>query len=94
MLNTNIKLGNTSFKTPSTEILQRSSPISTFIRCGRGSQMEGMLFPSNGASPYIEVGWDEKKEEVDVLQILVFESDQYLIEIVKKKDLNNLNNND
>ena len=89
MLNTNIKLGSNSqtvqFNSPSTGILQRSHPKSTFIRFQKGSELEKSIFPHNGQKPYLWIN-GEKKHMV-VLQILIFGDNYYLVEIVNEEYL-------
>jgi hypothetical protein len=106
MLNqtTNIKFGSNSqtvqFNAPSSGILQRSHPKSTFVRFQRSSEMEKMIFPSNGNEPYIhKFDWSDDRKIVEdyknqdrkiivtVLQILIFGNDYYLVEVVEPKFL-------
>lgn len=99
---TNMKLGSNSqtvqFNTPSSGILQRSNPKSIFIRFQKGSNMEEMVFPSDGKNPHIHkfefshnsydtYSKSNGKIEVTVLQILIFGQDQYLVEVIEPKYL-------
>ena len=107
MLNsTNIKLGSNSqtvqFNSPSSGILQRSHPKSIFLRFQINSNLEEMVFPSDGTTPYIHkheynsIGYTKYKEsqgkiEVTVLQVLIFGNNYYLVEVVELQYLNDLN---
>ncbi len=85
MLNT-FKIGgnttNVSFTNPSTGIIQKSHPKSTFVRCQKGSSMEDWLFDDNPCLKRKKSGYYEKYADVTVLQIMVFGDNQLLIEIV------------
>lgn len=95
MLNTtNIKMGSNTqvvqFNTTSTGMMQRSHPKSFFVRCSLGSNMEKWLFSERGEQSKIDKAtssYNTVFEEVQVLQILIFGNDRYLIEIVKLSDL-------
>lgn len=92
MLNTSINLGHNSqtvtFNTPSHGMIQRSHPKSRFIRFQKGSDVEKMVFPLSGPS-YIREGdntWDTKYN-IEVLQVMIFGDNYYLVEIVETDDL-------
>jgi len=99
---TNMNLRSNSqiiqFNAPSTGILQRSNPKSIFLRFQKNSDMESMVFPSNGKTPYMyefnfnDVRKSEYKDsnyriEIIVLQILIFGQDNYLVEVIEPKYL-------
>lgn len=84
---TSYKIGGNSttvsFNAPSTGVIQKSHPKSRFVRCAKGSKMEGWLFDEN---PHMQKKgkydtW-EKYADVTVLQVMVFWQDQLLVEIV------------
>jgi len=89
--NTNIKMGsntnNVTFNTPSTGMMQRSHPKSFFVRFQKGSTMEKKLFPTYGEASHIVDSNNVRKILVDVLQILIFGDDFYLVEIVRTEHL-------
>lgn len=102
MLNTNIRLGSNSqtvtFNQTSTGMMQRSNSNSIFIRFSKNSDMEKMLFPTNGRKSYIhqfnysnegygKYSATNGKIEVVVLQILIFGDDQFLCEVLETKFL-------
>lgn len=93
MLNsTSYKIGgNTttvSFNSPSTGIIQKSHPKSRFIRCEKGSPMEGWIF---GEKPHLqkknEYGVWKNYADITILQVMVFGDNQLLIEIVHNEFL-------
>ena len=109
MLNTtnNFRLGSNtqtvSFNSPSTGILQRSHPKSTFIRFRLGDNVEKHLFPKDGKNSHIykysqwtndgesdkynEYEETKGRVEVFVLQVLIFGDNNYLAEVVETKYL-------
>ena len=88
---------------PSTGFIQKSNPVSRFIRFQRGSEIEKLLFPTDPREvpklTYEVRHWSEdsrglprcsnstEKEEVVILQICIFGDDYMLAEYVFKKDM-------
>ena len=85
---------------PSTGFIQKSNPVSRFIRFKRGSDIEKLLFPTDPREvPHLEYSkstWVDGsyystkeiiKEEVIILQICIFGEDYMLAEYVFKKDI-------
>ena len=92
MFNTNtINLGGTSqmvqFNAPCTGIIQRSHPKSLFIRFQKNSPMEKRIFPFNGTSPFI-VNQKDEHINIVILQMMVFGDEEFLVEVVREKDIN------
>lgn len=100
---TKINIGGNSqtiqLNAPSSGILQRSHPKSSFIRFQRNSTLEGTIFPTDGSTPFLKQfnygqnGYEKYKDsnhriEIMVLQILIFGNDYYLVEIVELQYLN------
>ena len=99
MFNTSVTVGgntqSVTFNSPCTGILQKSSPLSKFIRFQKGSVLEKWIFPVDGGKSSIE------KEEITesdryygnitktikinicILQILIFGDNCYLCEYIK-----------
>lgn len=76
---------------PSTGFIQKSNPMSRFIRFQRGSRIEDLLFPEDTKdNPRLahenHYGLNEY-EEVTVLQVCIFGNDHMLAEYVFNKDL-------
>lgn len=74
---------------PSTGFIQKSNPVSRFIRFQRGSEIEKQLFPSDPTEvPKLSSRiYNKCEEEVIILQICIFGQDYMLAEYVFKKDL-------
>lgn len=91
MLNT-INLGSNSqsitLNTPSSGMMQRSHPKSIFIRFQKGSVYEEYVFPNSGDRPKMMNG-KYHFYDISVLQVMVFGQDQFLVEVVRDKDLTN-----
>lgn len=97
---TNVKC-EVNLNAPSSGFIQKSNPVSRFIRFQRGSNMEKKLFPTdpreNPKLVYEEIKrvegdyfstyktWEEK--EVTILQVCIFGQDYYLAEYVFNEDL-------
>lgn len=85
--NTSYKIGGNStrvtFNTPSMGIIQKSHPKSRFIRCHKTSKMADWIFDEQ---PHLQkknsYGDYEKIADITVLQIMVFGTDELLVEIV------------
>lgn len=90
MFNT-IKLGDSNqtvnFNATSTGHLQKSHPKSRFIRFQKGSDLEKRVFPVYSNTHSHIVNLDNDREEVTVLQTLVFGNDNFLCEIIENKDI-------
>lgn len=75
---------------PSTGFIQKSNPMSRFIKFKSGSKIEDWLFPDDPEDNPRLVHDDHysrpKSEEVTVLQVCVF-GDEMLAEYVFNKDL-------
>lgn len=97
--NTNNQKSVVVLNTPSTGFMQKSNPMSRFIRFQRGSKMEDWIFPSSpNEKPYLvhkfsksTYGRDsyevEEKVNIIVLQICIFGNDYFLVEYVFEKDI-------
>ena len=88
---------------PSTGFIQKSNPVSRFIRFQRGSEVEKLLFPTDPRETpkltYKQRHFDEdrrpfersyettEEEEVIVLQVCIFGNDYMLAEYVFVKDM-------
>lgn len=97
---TNVKC-EVNLNAPSSGFIQKSNPVSRFIRFQRGSDIEKKLFPIDPRETpklvYEEKKYAEgdpfrtyttwKEEEVTVLQVCIFGQDYYLAEYVFNKDL-------
>lgn len=90
---TNIKMGSVTseitLNTPSHGMIQRSHPKSFFVRCQNGSALSKMIFPQDGEASHShkQIDYPYKKTFVEVIQIMVFGEDWFLVELVKKEDL-------
>lgn len=88
--NTNTKC-EVHLNTPSTGFIQKSNPMSRFIRFQRGSKIEDLLFPEDPKNNPRLVHEDRYRlneyEEVTVLQVCIFGNDYMLAEYVFNKDL-------
>lgn len=90
--NTNNQKCVVNLNAPSSGFIQKSNPVSRFIRFQRGSEIERNLFPTdprqNPSISYKESEWSlDKKEEVIVLQVCIFGNDYMLAEYVLLKDI-------
>lgn len=96
--NTNNQKCVVNLNTPSSGFIQKSNPMSRFIRFQRGSKIEDLLFPTEpndkphliqtvrkeyNGHPYDS----EEMVEVVVLQICIFGNDYMLAEYVIKSDI-------
>ncbi len=101
--NTNNQKCEVNLNQPSSGFIQKSNPVSRFIRFQRGSEIERKLFPTDPREvpklTYQETHYDDsnekwgnsynvtKEEEVVVLQVCIFGADYMLAEYVFKKDM-------
>lgn len=101
--NTNNQKCEVNLNQPSTGFIQKSNPVSRFIRFQRGSKIEEQLFPTDPRNKphltYVENKFDvdhceisgyydvTKEEEVIVLQVCIFGQDYMLAEYVFVKDI-------
>ena len=76
---------------PSTGFIQKSNPVSRFIRFQRGSEIEDLLFPEDPKDNPRLVHEDHYRlneyKEVTVLQVCIFGDDYMLAEYVFNDDL-------
>ena len=94
---TTMRLGDTTNNLtliqPSTGMMQKSNPKSKFVRFQKGSDMEENVFPSDGQQSFIQ-----KKDNsynynkyidipIEVIQILVFGENYFLVEYICCSDL-------
>jgi len=97
---TNIKMGshtsNVTFNQPSSGMMQRSHPKSFFVKFSGGSKMEDWIFNYQGESAALKKKTKYSSDrnpdyenicEVEVLQVLVFGTIEYMVELVRKEDL-------
>lgn len=99
MLNTFKIGGNTtsakvSFNSPSTGIIQKSHPKSRFIRCHAKSNLADWIMGFD-QDPHLEIkdkNYTHKTNDVPVtvLQLMVFGSDELIVEIVNNDDLKDI----
>jgi len=90
-----IRLGSNSqtvnFNAPCTGILQRSHSKSKFIQFAKGSEVSQKFFPTDGSNPYIITAsrntYNPKKEEITILQMMLFGNERFLVEYVFNTDL-------
>lgn len=77
---------------PTSGFMQKSNPVSRFIRFKIGSKLESELFPlSPNEKPYIECkdyNGSIKYRNVTILQVCVFGDNQMLTEYVFDEDIN------
>ena len=99
--NTNNRKCEVNLNQPSTGFIQKSNPVSRFIRFQRGSEIERLLFPTDPRQvpklTYEEYHYDGRSfhesykttetEEIIVLQVCIFGNDYMLAEYVFKKDM-------
>jgi len=97
---TNVKC-EVKLNAPSSGFIQKSNPVSRFIRFQKGSELEKKLFPTDPrenpklvyeeikhrAGDYFHEYKEWKEEEVTILQVCIFGQDYYLAEYVFNKDL-------
>lgn len=96
--NTNNEKCVVNLNTPSSGFIQKSNPMSRFIRFQRGSEFERMLFPLEpNEKPYLTQKvrdyyngkpFDkEERVEIIILQVCIFGNDYMLAEYVIKSDI-------
>ena len=96
--NTNNQKCVVKLNTPSSGFIQKSNPMSRFIRFQRGSEIEDLLFPTEPYDkPHLKQKFtrynngriyeDEEIVEVVVLQVCIFGNDYMLAEYVIKSDI-------
>lgn len=97
--NTNNQKCAVNLNAPSTGFIQKSNPMSRFIRFQRGSKIEDWLFPTEpNDKPHLKQkitrnGYGGQKYdteeivEVIVLQVCIFGNDYMLAEYVIAKDI-------
>lgn len=97
---TNVKC-EVKLNAPSSGFIQKSNPVSRFIRFQKGSEIEKKLFPTDPRETP-KLTYQEKKydysngfrewneygeEEVTILQVCIFGQDYFLAEYLFNKDL-------
>lgn len=96
--NTNNQKCAVSLNAPSTGFIQKSNPVSRFIRFQRGSKIEDWIFPTEpNDKPHLKQTItreynghpyeSEERVEVVVLQVCIFGDDYMLAEYVIAKDI-------
>ena len=97
--NTNNQKSIVTLNAPSTGFMQKSNPMSRFIRFQKGSKMEDWVFPCDpNEKPYLihkvcknSGGYNsyevEEKVNIIVLQICIFGDDYFLVEYVLEEDI-------
>jgi hypothetical protein len=77
---------------PTSGFIQKSNPVSRFIRFKIGSKLENSLFPlSPNEKPYLECkdyNGSIKYRNVTILQVCIFGDNQMLAEYVFDEDIN------
>lgn len=77
---------------PTSGFMQKSNPVSRFIRFKIGSKLESNLFPlSPDEKPYLECkdyNGSIKYRNVTILQVCIFGDNQMLAEYVFDEDIN------
>lgn len=101
-INTNIKLGNNSqtvtFNSSSTGMIQKSHPKSKIMRFSIRSKMENMVFSCDEKPPHIhkykygDTEYEKYRDtngmvEVEVLQMIIFGDNHYMVEVVEPRFL-------
>ena len=77
---------------PTNGFMQKSNPVSRFIRFKIGSKLESLLFPlSPDEKPYLictDYNGSTKLKKVTILQVCIFGDNQMLAEYVFDDDIN------